>query len=511
MDSKQFPSQMKNHTETCSVALPPAPALFRFDNSYARLPDRFYARLHPSPVQHPRLIKLNRSLAEALGIDLARLDDATAAAIFSGNRIPPGAEPIAMAYAGHQFGHLVPQLGDGRAILLGEVIGADHKRWDLHLKGSGQTPFSRRGDGRAALGPVMREYLISDAMHALGIPTTRSLAIVASGEPVYRETVLPGAILTRVAASHIRIGTFQYFALRDDTEGLKLLADYAIERHYPEIKAASNPYSALLERVLEAQAMLVARWMQIGFIHGVMNTDNMTISGETIDYGPCAFIDSYDPDKVFSSIDTYGRYAFGNQPRIAQWNLARLAECLLPLLHDQQDQALALAQALIGRYPDRYAWHWLDGMRRKLGLFTAQDQDQALISALLALMHRHQADYTNTFRALCDKVEKPAAQGGLPDTPDFTDWLAQWHARLAQEAIHPAQRADAMRQVNPAYIPRNHRVEQALQAAIEQQDFSRFEVLLEVLSRPYDEQPQWREYRLPPKPEECVQRTFCGT
>ena len=289
------------------------------------------------------------------------------------------------------------------------------------------------------------------------------------------------------------------------------MADYAIERHYPEIKAASNPYSALLERVLEAQAMLVARWMQIGFIHGVMNTDNMTISGETIDYGPCAFIDSYDPDKVFSSIDTYGRYAFGNQPRIAQWNLARLAECLLPLLHDQQDQALALAQALIGRYPDRYAWHWLDGMRRKLGLFTAQDQDQALISALLALMHRHQADYTNTFRALCDKVEKPAAQGGLPDTPDFTDWLAQWHARLAQEAIHPAQRADAMRQVNPAYIPRNHRVEQALQAAIEQQDFSRFEVLLEVLSRPYDEQPQWREYRLPPKPEECVQRTFCGT
>jgi serine/tyrosine/threonine adenylyltransferase len=485
--------------------------LFRFDNSYARLPGHFYARLNPTPVRSPRLIKLNRLLAEMLGLDLALFDEATATAIFSGNVIPEGGEPIAMAYAGHQFGQLVPQLGDGRAILLGEVIGRDHKRWDIHFKGSGQTPFSRRGDGRAALGPVMREYIISDAMHALGIPTTRSLAIVTSGESVYRETPLPGAILTRVASSHIRIGTYQYFAMRDDNEAVKILADYSIERHYPEINNAPNPYIALLETVLEAQASLIARWMQVGFIHGVMNTDNMTISGETIDYGPCAFIDSYDPDAVFSSIDAYGRYAFGNQARVAQWNLGRFAETLLPLLHAEQEAAIVIAQDIISRFPGRFEQHWLDGMRLKLGLATTKEQDQALIASLLKLMHQHQADYTNTFRALCALAERPDEHGSLPETEDFNAWLRRWQARLTQEASGSQQRAQAMRQVNPAYIPRNHRVEQALNAAVEYQDFSKFEALLEVLSKPYHERPEWQDYQLPPKPEERVQQTFCGT
>lgn len=446
-----------------------------------------------------------------LDLDLARLDEATATAIFSGNIIPDGAEPIAMAYAGHQFGHLVPQLGDGRAILLGEVIGRDHKRWDIHLKGAGQTPFSRRGDGRAALGPVMREYIVSEAMHALGIPTTRSLAIVTSGEPVYRETLLPGAILTRVASSHIRIGTFQYFALRNDSDAVKLLADYSIRRHYPEISDASNPYIALLQVVLEAQASLIACWMQVGFIHGVMNTDNMTISGETIDYGPCAFIDSYDPSTVYSSIDSYGRYAFGNQARIAQWNLGRFAETLLPLLHAEQDKAIAIAQEIVGRFPERFQQYWLDGMRRKLGLSTQQEQDPALIAELLEGMQRHQLDFTNVFRSLCEMAEHPEAHGAFPETKTFNGWLQRWQTRLAQEMLHPKQRAQAMRQANPAYIPRNHLVEQALQTAIEDQDYSKFEVLLEVLSQPYHERPEWRAYQQPPKPEERVQQTFCGT
>jgi serine/tyrosine/threonine adenylyltransferase len=467
--------------------------------------------MNPTPVRNPRLIKLNRPLAEMLGLDLVLFDEATASAIFSGNVIPEGAEPIAMAYAGHQFGQLVPQLGDGRAILLGEVIGRDHNRWDIHFKGSGQTPFSRRGDGRAALGPVMREYIISDAMHELGIPTTRSLAIVTSGESVYREKPLPGAILTRVASSHIRIGTYQYFAMRDDNEAVKILADYSIERHYPEINNAPNPYIALLEAVLEAQASLIARWMQVGFIHGVMNTDNMTISGETIDYGPCAFIDSYDPNTVFSSIDAYGRYAFGNQARIAQWNLGRFAETLLPLLHAELEAAIVIAQDIISRFPGRFEQHWLDGMRLKLGLATAKEQDQALIASLLKLMHQHQADYTNTFRSLCALAERPGEHGSLPETDDFNDWLQHWQARLMQEKSGPQQRAQAMRQVNPAYIPRNHRVEQALSAAVEYQDFSKFEALLEVLSEPYHERPEWQDYQRPPKAEELVQQTFCGT
>ncbi len=488
---------------------------FNFDNTYARLPERFGTRLNPTPVQDPRLIKLNRNLADQLGFGLDKLDNETAAALFSGNLVPEGAEPLAMAYAGHQFGNFVPQLGDGRAILLGEVIDRAGRRWDIQLKGSGQTPFSRRGDGRAALGPVLREYLISDAMHALGIPTTRALAAVTSGEPVFRETPLPGAVLTRVASSHIRIGTFQYFAMREDREAVKLLADYAINRHYPDLKSASNPYSALLTTVQERQASLIARWMHVGFIHGVMNTDNMTISGETIDYGPCAFMDHYNPDTVFSSIDDFGRYAFGNQPRIAQWNLARFAETLLPLLHDEQDQAIAIAVEIINRFSDIFDNFWLEGMCRKLGLATVQQNDKQLIDSLLQLMQQHKADYTNVFRSLCHIAERPdkdlADYEFLPQTQDFDAWLKRWQASLTQETGSPAQRAEAMRRVNPAYIPRNHRVEQALSAAVQDEDFSKFEALLAVLNKPYTEQPGCRDYQEPPQPNERVYQTFCGT
>lgn len=488
---------------------------FNFDNSYARLPERFGTRLNPTPVKAPRLIKLNRNLADQLGLRPEELDNETAAALFSGNLIPEGAEPLAMAYAGHQFGHFVPQLGDGRAMLLGEVMDRGGKRWDIQLKGSGQTPFSRRGDGRAALGPVLREYVISDAMHALGIPTTRALAAVTSGEPVFREAPLPGAVLTRVASSHIRIGTFQYFAIREDWEAVKLLADYSINRHYPHLQSESNPYSALLETVQQAQASLIARWMHVGFIHGVMNTDNMTISGETIDYGPCAFMDHYNPDTVFSSIDDFGRYAFGNQPRIAQWNLARFAEALLPLLHEEQEQAIAIAVEIINRFSGIFDNFWLEGMRRKLGLDSAQHDDKQLIDSLLQLMQQHKADYTNVFRALCHIAERPdtepAKSAFLPKTEDFEAWLKRWQARLTQDSVSPKQRADAMRQVNPAYIPRNHRVEQALSAAVEKDDFSKFEALLEVLNKPFVEQPEFRHYQDPPQPDERVYQTFCGT
>jgi len=489
--------------------------LFNFDNTYARLPERFGTRLNPTPVQSPRLIKLNSNLANQLDLGFDELDNETAAALFSGNLVPEGAEPLAMAYAGHQFGNFVPQLGDGRAILLGEVIDRAGRRWDIQLKGSGQTPFSRRGDGRAALGPVLREYLISDAMHALGIPTTRALAAVTSGEPVFRETPLPGAVLTRVASSHIRIGTFQYFAMREDWEAVKLLADYAINRHYPDLKSASNPYSALLTTVQERQASLIARWMHVGFIHGVMNTDNMTISGETIDYGPCAFMDQYNPDTVFSSIDDFGRYAFGNQPRIAQWNLARFAETLLPLLHPEQDAAIAIAVEIINRFSDVFDNFWLDGMGRKIGLATVQQDDKHLIDALLRLMQQHQADYTNVFRSLCHFAESnganPVTENFPLQTPDFDDWLERWRTRLDREPGSPAHRAEAMRHVNPAYIPRNHKVEQALSAAVQEEDFSKFEALLDLLNKPFTEQPGCRHYQEPPQPDERVYQTFCGT
>jgi protein adenylyltransferase len=477
----------------------------QFDNSYARLPQRFYARLKPTPVCNPHLVKFNHILAEELGLDTKWLESEGSAAFFSGNHIPDWAEPLAMVYAGHQFGHFVPQLGDGRAILLGEVIGRDGKRRDLHLKGAGQTPFSRRGDGRAALGPVLREYIISEAMHALGIPTTRTLAAVTTGEPVFRETTLPGAVLARVAASHIRIGTFEYFAARGDEEALTILADYALARHYPALQVTPNPSLALLEAVCDSQAALIARWMQVGFIHGVMNTDNMTISGETPDYGPCAFMDTYDPATVFSSIDHHGRYAFGNQPRIAQWNLARFADTLLPLLDDNREKAIALAEETINQFPERFGRYWLDGMRHKLGLTSEQPADADLAHALLQLMQQHTADYTNTFRMLCAVAEGSEAPAG------YEAWVTRWQTRLAQELYSSQEAAILMRANNPAFIPRNHRVEAAIGAAVKQGDFAPLEALLTVLTTPFDEKPEHTEYANPPAPHERVYQTFCGT
>jgi uncharacterized protein YdiU (UPF0061 family) len=477
----------------------------RFDNSYARLPQRFYARLKPTPVRNPHLVKLNHTLAEELGLDAKRLDSEVGAAFFSGNHVPDWAEPLAMAYAGHQFGHFVPQLGDGRAILLGEVIGRDGKRHDLHLKGAGQTPFSRRGDGRAALGPVLREYIISEAMHALGIPTTRTLAAVTTGEPVFRETTLPGAVLARVAASHIRIGTFEYFAAQGDDEAIKILADYALARHYPVLQVTPNPSLALLEAVCDSQAALVARWMLVGFIHGVMNTDNMTISGETIDYGPCAFMDTYDPATVFSSIDHHGRYAFGNQPHIAQWNLACFANTLLPLLDDNREKAITLAEETITQFPARFERYWHDAMRRKLGLTREQPDDGSLIHALLHLMQQHAADYTNTFRMLCAVAE------GSEAPAVYKTWVTRWQTRLRQEPYSPQEAATLMRANNPMFIPRNHRVEAAIGAAVKQGDFAPLETLLAVLATPFDEKPEHQGYTNPPAPHERVHQTFCGT
>jgi uncharacterized protein YdiU (UPF0061 family) len=420
-----------------------------------------------------------------------------------------------MAYAGHQFGHFVPQLGDGRAILLGEVIDADGIRRDIQLKGSGPTPFSRRGDGRAALGPVLREYIVSEAMAALGIPTTRSLAAVITGESVRRETLLPGAVLTRVASSHIRVGTFQYFAARGDTEGVRRLADHAIARHYPDAANAPRPYHALLEGVIARQAELVARWLLIGFIHGVMNTDNSSISGETIDYGPCAFMDSYDPATVFSSIDEQGRYAYANQPRIALWNLTRLAECLLPLLSDEQDKAIAEAQAALGGFADIFDTAYQAGLRRKLGLFTARGDDRALAQDLLDAMAKNQADFTLTFRRLSDAALDPAGNSEVrqlfAEPAAYDEWAVRWRQRIGDEENAPAARQAAMRTVNPAFIPRNHRVEAVIEAATKRDDYAPFEELLAVLSKPYEDQPALSAYAEPPEPHQRVLQTFCGT
>ena len=477
----------------------------QFDNSYARLPARFYARLPPTPVRSPRLVQANASLAAELGLEVTELARAEGTAVLAGNRVPAWADPLAMAYAGHQFGQFVPQLGDGRAILLGEIIGRDGTRRDLHLKGAGRTPFSRRGDGRAALGPMLREYLISEAMHALGIPTTRALAVVTTGEPVVRETVLPGAVLTRVAASHLRIGTFEYFAARGDHEALTRLVEYALARHYPARQAHPIPALALLAAVCEAHAALIARWMHVGFIHGVMNTDNMTISGETLDYGPCAFLDAYDPATVFSAIDQQGRYAFGNQPRIAHWNLARFAETLLPLLDANRATAIALATETIHQFPARFERSWQAGMRRKLGLVREQPEDADLIAALLALMQAHKADYTTTFRLLCAVAEGGAAPAG------YDAWVTRWRTRLEQEAHTPQAAATLMRAHNPAVIPRNHRVEAAIDAAVQQGDFAPTAALLAVLATPFALAPHQEAYSTPPAPSERVYHTFCGT
>jgi uncharacterized protein YdiU (UPF0061 family) len=488
---------------------------FAFENSYVRLPERFYARLDPTPVAAPRLVRVNAALAEALGLDPAALTRPEAVEVLAGNRVPEGAAPIALAYAGHQFGQFVPQLGDGRAILLGEVVGRDGVRRDIQLKGSGPTPFSRRGDGRAALGPVLREYLVSEAMAALGVPTTRALAAVTTGEPVWRETALPGAVLTRVAASHIRVGTFQYFAARGDTDGVRLLADHAIARHYPDAAAAENPYRALLEAVVARQADLVAQWLLIGFIHGVMNTDNTSIAGETIDYGPCAFMDAYDPATVFSSIDHGGRYAYGNQPRIAQWNLARLAETLLPLLAEDEDQAMAAAQETLTGFGSRFQAAYLGGLRRKLGLATEHEGDAALIQDLLQRMASNAADFTLTFRRLCDVAAGPegdaAVRSLFTDPAAYDEWATAWRRRLGEEPGESAARRAAMQAVNPAFIPRNHLVEDVLAAAVEREDLGPFDEMLKVLSRPFEDQPEFARYAEPPGPDRRVHRTFCGT
>jgi uncharacterized protein YdiU (UPF0061 family) len=488
---------------------------FPFEHTYAALPANFFARVAPTPVASPRLIKLNRELAVQLGLDPDQLSTSEGAEILSGKRLPEGAEPIAMAYAGHQFGHFVPQLGDGRAILLGEVIDRDGIRRDIQLKGSGPTPFSRRGDGRAALGPVLREYIVSEAMFRLGIPTTRSLAAVISGESVMRETVLPGAVLTRVAASHIRVGTFQFFAARGDTDGVRRLADHAIGRHYPELAKDERPYHALLDAVIARQADLVARWLLVGFIHGVMNTDNTSISGETIDYGPCAFMDEYNPATVFSSIDEMGRYAYGNQPRIALWNLTRLAECLLPLFTDDKDKAIEQAQFALGEFAEKFTSAYQAGLRAKIGLFTKADGDEALVQDLLDAMTKNQADFTNTFRRLGDAAldadnDEPV-RGLFIDPTMFDEWAARWRQRTALEPQTPAERREAMHRVNPAFIPRNHHVEAVIQAAMNDDDYAPFEELLTVLSKPFEDQPGFAAYAEPPEADQRVTQTFCGT
>jgi uncharacterized protein YdiU (UPF0061 family) len=416
-----------------------------------------------------------------------------------------------MAYAGHQFGNFVPQLGDGRAILLGEVIDQSGIRRDIQLKGAGRTAFSRGGDGRAALGPVLREYLMSEAMHALGVPTTRALAAVSTGETVIREQLLPGAVVTRVLASNIRVGSFQYFAARGDVEGVKILADYAIRRHYPALQQAENPYLALLSAVVEKQAFLIASWLQIGFIHGVMNTDNTAISGETIDYGPCAFMDAYDPATVFSSIDQHGRYAYANQPRIAHWNLARLAETLLPLIDADEDRGVARATEILQEFPAKFEAFQLAGLRRKLGLHTTKDGDAELVQNLLNLMQAGHADFTLVFRRLSTPETAQTASELFEDPAGFDHWRAEWQQRLAREPMDEASRGRAMRQVNPAFIPRNVRVEEALAAAVVAGDFRPFHALLKVLQHPFEDQPGNELYAEAPPLSETAYRTFCGT
>jgi uncharacterized protein YdiU (UPF0061 family) len=480
---------------------------WNLDNSYARLPKSLFTNLNPIPVRSPKSIILNYPLVTSLGLNVEALQSEDGVAVLAGNRIPEGALPLAQAYAGHQFGNFT-MLGDGRAVLLGEQITPSGERFDIQLKGSGKTPYSRGGDGRAALGPMLREYIISEAMHALGIATTRSLAVVTTGESVIRENDQPGAILTRVASSHLRVGTFQYVAKWGTIEDLQILADYTLQRHFPETDAAHNRYLFLLQEVIKRQAVLIAKWQLAGFIHGVMNTDNMALSGETIDYGPCAFMDDYDPATVFSSIDIHGRYAYGNQPPIAGWNLARFAETLLPLIHVNQDQAVQLAQSAISDFTGLYHSNWLTGMRAKMGIFNEEIQDESLIEGLLNIMQKYRADYTNNFRALTfDKPEDTVLFG----TTEFAQWHELWQARLSRQQESRASSHQLMQKSNPALIPRNHRVEAALEAAVQQGDYSVMERLLDVLSRPYAHSSEQGDYSKIPVPSTRPYRTFCGT
>lgn len=483
-------------------------ARWNFDNTYVKLPEKFYTKLSPTPVPEPRLVLLNEPLADELGLDVAALRSGDGVHGFAGNKVPTGSEPIAQAYAGHQFGYFT-KLGDGRAIVLGEHVTPSGDRFDIQLKGSGPTPYSRGGDGRAALGPMLREYIISEAMHGLGIPTTRSLAVVTTGDTVIRERILPGAVLTRVAASHLRVGTFQYAAFYGMPEDLRALADYTLQRHFPEIDPESpTKYLQLLQRVVERQIDLVVRWQLVGFVHGVMNTDNVTISGETIDYGPCAFMDLYDPETVFSSIDRDGRYAYGNQPRITAWNLARFADTLLPLIDEDEVKAIEQAQEVIAAFPDLYRERWLAGMRAKLGLRRREHGDRALADELLHLMQSHGADFTNTFRALTIGRTEP--------TPIYTSakwmkWYDRWRARAEREGVPLEQVRARMREANPAVIPRNHRVEEALAAAVDDADLKPLQQLLAALKDPYAYSSQQELYAATPEPSPRPYVTYCGT
>ncbi len=480
---------------------------WNFDNSYAHLPKIMLSKIAPVPVQKPQLIILNHILSKELGLDFSILNDEEIASILAGNFLPQGSEPIAQAYAGHQFGHFT-MLGDGRAIVIGEHITPDNTRIDIQFKGSGQTPYARGGDGRAALGPMLREYIISEAMYALGIPSTRSLAVVITGENVFRETPLAGAILTRVASSHIRVGTFQYAAMRGDIKTLKILVHYTIKRHYPKLINSNDPAINLLKAVMIKQSELITNWMRVGFIHGVMNTDNMAISGETIDYGPCAFMDTYNPKTVFSSIDHHGRYAYLNQPVIAQWNLLRFAESLLPLIHNDQDKAVQIVNETIKNFTIIYKDHWLQMMRKKIGLFTEENEDENLIATLLSWMHSNKADYINTFRSL---MKKDILNEKLFQNREFLDWHQRWKKRLSKNNKPMKLSIDLMRKTNPLVIPRNHIVEEALNAASNKNNLVPLYDLLEALKKPYNDQSKIIAYKQPPPPSKQVYQTYCGT
>lgn len=479
--------------------------MFNFQNSYSHLPAIFFSPANPDKVASPALIEFNQEFAKGvLGLDLDGVTDQELAEIFTGQVIPKNADPIALAYAGHQFGHFVPQLGDGRAILLGEVVTPKGRRYDLQFKGSGRTPFSRNGDGKSSLGPVIREYIVSEAMHFLGVPTTRALAAAATGDMVYREEALPGGIFTRVASSHIRIGTLEFFGARSDIDSLKILTDYAIDRHYPEIKTEENLYLAFIRSVAQSHAALVAKWMSFGFIHGVMNTDNMSISGETIDYGPCAFMDNFAADRVYSSIDRHGRYAYNNQIPIAKWNLFKLASCLLPLIHKDEEEAIRITEESINSYIRIYEEKWLESMSKKLGLFDARPEDEALINQWLKFLEDEDLDFTVSFRQLAESAND------LKDHSLFKDFSTRWNKRLDAQPQSLQDSIELMNHVNPVFIPRNHQVERAIQSALKG-DYSVFREMNELLKAPFVDQEQFVAYKEAPKPEERIKGTFCGT
>jgi len=488
--------------------------LINFDNSYARLPKSFFECIKPTPVKEPKLVRFNKPLANEIGLNVIE-DNDILSDIFSGNIVPEGSEPIALVYAGHQFGYFVPQLGDGRAILLGEIVNNGGCRFDIQLKGSGQTSYSRSGDGRAPLGAVIREYIISEAMHSLNIPTTRSLAIIVTGELVSRETLLPGGILTRIASSHLRVGTFEYFAASDNQENLQLLADYSINRHFPNIKKSNLRYQTFLESVCDRQAALIAKWMHVGFVHGVMNSDNTSIPGETIDYGPCAFMDSYDPATVFSSIDHHGRYAYGNQPNIAQWNIACLGECLLPLIHPDRNKAIGIAEEILDSFQDKFRKYWLSGMYKKIGLTQNEPEDINLLEQLLELMKENKTDYTLTFRYLSDAIENDTGNSNFEkqflSQNKISEWLVSWRKRLKIQSASFKKIKMSMQKENPAFIPRNHRIEKAIYEAVDNNDYSYMDHLILLLNKPYQDQPNNSEYMHPPEKPDHNYQTFCGT